>query len=154
MYKYSDNNNDNFSLHDCLATKFIIGDHKLTFEFEEGFWVIKDCPAFSKYTGRSEVSFTTASDNPEQDICVYLVKYLNDRDDSEIRTPMPLDKFAELLSNGTELEFLYEDIEDESYSYLCVLWYPKGTVPRTEECRAVIRAKDITYRWNEVRSDN
>ena len=158
MYKYSDNNTDNFSLHDCRATKLIIGENSLTFEFEEGFWVIGKGTMLNQYTGRSEVGFTISSDKPEWAISVYLIKYLDTDEDSEedraLRTGMPLDKLAELLNNGAELEFLDEYKGYGKYYYECVLWHPKGTVPRTEDCQIYISAKDITYRWNEVKTDN
>ena len=157
MYKYSDNDTGHFSLHDCRATKLTIGDHKLTFEFEDGFYLCGGT-MLNQYTGKSEVSFTTTSDRPDWNISVYLIEYLDTDEDSEeeraIRTSMLLDKFTELLKNGAELEFIDEYSSYEKFFYDCVLWYPKGEVPRTVDCQIFINAKDITYRWNEIKTDD
>jgi hypothetical protein len=156
MYKFSDNDINHFSLHDCRATKLTIGDHSLTFEFEDGYYLCGGT-MLNQYTGRSEVSFTTPSDKPDWNISIYVFEYLDTDEDSEesraIRTSIPVDKFIELLNNGAQLEFLDEYSGYEKFFYDCVLWYPKGVVPRTMDCQIFIRAKDITYRWNEVKTE-
>ena len=157
MYKYSNSNTEYFSLHDCRATRLTVGDHTLAFEFEDGFWVIENNTMLNQYTGRSEVGFTTESDKPEWDITVYVFEHIDTDKDTEenkaVRTCIPLEKFKALLQNGAELEFLDEYKGCEKYFYDCVLWYKKGKVPRTADCQIFISAKDITYRWNELKTD-
>lgn len=149
MYKLSDNNPENFSLHDCKATKLIIGECTLTFEFEDGFYLCGT--EQTQYTGRSELEFTLAYKDVSWNITVYLFSKTDD-DDRMIRSEISPDRFAELLNSGAELEFLDEYKGYGRYLYDCIMWYRAGEIPRTEECQMIIAAKDITYRWNEVKN--
>lgn len=152
MYKFSDDNqNNDISLHDCRSSKLLIEGNKLTFVFDEGFFVSENnaqnligTPA---YTDRSEVVFETPSDDPEDDVTVYLFSDTGEEGRS-IREEIPLAKLAELLERGMELEFLYKYEGYSSFIFDCWLWF--DTEPYHRECELRIPAESVSYRWNEL----
>lgn len=151
MYKYSDNKN--IILHDCRATKILFFNNTLSFVFNKGFFVSESSKynglKKTAYTDESEVRFNLSGKKAEANITVYIY---SDVDNKSIREEIPFYKFAEDINSGTELEFLYSYIGDNSFIFKCWIWF--DTEPYHKECELTIFADEVTYFWNNLFADD
>ena len=152
MYKYSDNNSGNdISLHDCRASRILFDSKKITFVFEEGFYLeAENANNYNNklsYTGRSEIVFDTIHKKTETDMIIYVFSDTAENN-KMIREEISPAELAEMMNNGAELEFLYSYKGDSSYLYNC--WLRFGTEHYHKECEIIISADNVTYYWNEI----
>ena len=153
MYKYSDSYDNNcISLHDCRATELKLGEDSISFIFDDGFYITKDCKENGSgvlwYTGRSEVVF---GDIDTKNIGEYVTVCLFSGTDSEgnaVRDEITVPKLAKKLKSGMELEFLYTRKENKAYTFDCWLWF--DTEPYHKECELRISSESMNCFWNEL----
>lgn len=149
MFKYSDNDMENFSLHDCRATSLTFGDSTLTFGFEEGFWYAKGTTMLFRDTGKGEVEFHTVYPDMHCNIYVDIFEWRTENEDDcvALRRNLPFEEFVKLMNSGMKIEFLKEYKGYQSYLYECDLFGcgKYGDI----EATITISADSITYRWND-----
>lgn len=148
-YLYADRNeNGNISLHDCRAEAMHIGDRTLTFCFKEGFSVTADGNLYQ--TGEAEVRFHTLYRDINAAMTVSLFTETEDPDKSFRESVSPA-AFADMLSGGMKLEFLYAYQGEQAWLFHCWLWSHEE--PHHRECELLIAADSVTYYWNTLYPD-
>lgn len=156
MYKYSDDFDSGFSLHDCRATEITLDTGSISFVIPNGICVLasnannptgKHC-----YTDRAEITFSDPCFLDIGGSCtVYLYSCTDDKN-TDIREEIPAQKLAEMLRNGAELEFLYTFVGFRSYLFKCWLWFHEE--PYHKECELIISAEETLCCWNELHEED
>ena len=111
MYKFTDSLDSGIGLHDCRANNLILEEESMTFVFDEGIYVLPENTNNPTgelcFTDRAEITFRdTLFKEPGNSCTVYI---FSDTDDENVslREEIPLQKLADMLAEGIELEFLY-----------------------------------------------
>ncbi len=149
-YKFCDTDDTYITLHDCYANNISIAEDKLSFYFENGFWVAPD-------NKHSELDKTVRTDSSQVDFCfekenseeIRIYVFRKTVFGRTIRMQWELPKFIELINNKTlRLEFLYQYKGHNEQLYECWLHFDKS--PYYYECLLKLPATRVKYYWNNL----
>lgn len=158
VWKYSElDAYKTIGLHDCKSDFIRIDEHDLIICFPDGF---KLCPGnkHNKYnypvmTGQAQLCFHGLYDDMEFDrIYLYKTVRLFRKIVFCLRIKIETKDFLKFFEKGKyELEFLTEWHAPMSFLYKCLIC-KKGSERTTTECEIEITARNIEYRWNEIKN--
>lgn len=160
MWKYFETDAYNtIGLHDCKSDSVRVEGDDLLFDFPDGF---KLCPGNkhneNKYpvmTGAAQLCFHGLYDEMEFDsIYVYRTVRLFRKIILCRRIKLETKEFLKFFEQGKyELEFLTEWHAPMSSLYKCMIC-KKGSGWTMHECEFEINARNIEYRWNEMKKED
>ncbi len=150
-YKYSDQNECLYLLHDCISDIVDYSEGVLSFEFDDGFWVLPNHPAEpygeTVRTGRSVVRYTLTNLDES-----YISIFLFTRNIFKKYTcrEISLDKFLRIInSKNGSVEFFYQYIDGNTRLIDCRLKI-KG---KWKHCLINVSTENVTYLWNNLMKD-
>lgn len=160
VWKYSEMDAYNtIGLHDCKSDFIKVDGVDLKIDFPDG---IKLCPGnkhnennFPVKTGQAQLCFHGLYDEMEFDeIYVYKTIRLFGKIIFCQRIQFETKEFLKLFEKGKyELEFTSEWHAPMSSIYKCMIC-KKGSERKAQECEIEITARNIEYKWNEIKNED
>ena len=152
-YSHCDQNEQDLSLHDCVAERAYFENGRLGFEFPDGFWISPDHPASDLSnlvrTDYSKVEYVLAFGD-DCDVTVYVFEKSCFK--KSIRTEWTVRELVDKINTGKcRLEFLYQYLDYNARIVECELKTDKK--PYRKECLLKISAPEVHYYWNHLRKD-
>ena len=152
-YTHCENDENLFSLHDCVAKSAYFRDGVFGFELEDGFWVLTDHPDNSTNevvrTDFSKIEFAL-EDGEDYDFRIYVLS--KNIFGQMVCKEWTVNEFLDKINNGKyQLEFVYEYSRYNSKIFECDLRSSKK--PYRKECILRISLTHINYYWNNLRED-
>lgn len=149
---HCDMNEEYITLHDCVADRAYFCNCTLSFEFDDGFWILPDHPennlADTVRTDCSKVEFILNDEYYERVIYVFEKNIFG----STVRKEWTLDKLLNSINSGKyKLEFLYQYKCYGSRIIECELQLDKR--PYHKECIIKIDSSKANYCWNSLCKD-
>lgn len=153
IFKHYDTDNSCITLHDCYATNITIEENRISFYFENGFWITPEHKQ-SKLTDTvrtdsSRVDFYFSKESLD-DFLVYVFR--KNIFGKTFREIWEIQKLTELVNKKfLNLEFLYQYKRYNEQLFDCWLHFDKS--PYHYECQIKIPTTNVIYNWNNLCTD-
>ena len=151
IYKHIDTDDSSITLHDCYANRITVEKGKISFDFEEGFWITPDHKSSNLQetvrTDSSRVDFYMTEGGLE-DITIFVFQKNIFR--NTIREKWTIQELINLVNDGVfRLEFIGQFKSYNEILWECRLDFDKA--PYSYECQMKIPTTKVIYRWNNLR---
>lgn len=142
MYKYITNEDGKIGLHDCRITNISYKNQILSFDFPEGFYILrKEEPVLS---GMSKMECHII-DEEIDGISIYIYR---ENSSGEVIREDWTDNFISAVNDGSfEFEFVTTYRSYQHILFKGYVWFDNE--PYSMECEIELHIDQISYMWNE-----